>query len=59
VALLIVPMLLHGLYDTLLKKDHEALALLVAVVSFGWLAWNIELMLKKERDDPEAAMAVA
>lgn len=52
-------MLLHGLYDTLLKKDHEALALLVAVVSFGWLAWNIELMLKKERDDPEAAMAVA
>ena len=59
VALLIVPMVLHGLYDTLLKKEHEAMALLVAVVSVGWLAWNIEQMLKWEREDPEATMAVA
>ena len=35
--------LLHGLYDTLLKKEHESLALVVAILSFAWLAWqNIE-----------------
>ena len=35
--------LLHGLYDTLLKKEHESLALVVAILSFAWLTWqNIE-----------------
>lgn len=48
VVVLIVPMVLHGLYDTLLKKEHEALALLTAVVSFAWLAWNIEWARKGE-----------
>lgn len=38
-----VPMILHGLYDTLLKKDMNALALLVAFLSFGWLAWHVEM----------------
>lgn len=33
-----IPMVLHGLYDTLLKKDMEMGALLVAVLSFGFLA---------------------
>jgi len=37
-----VPMVLHGLYDTLLKQDHNVWALLVGLVSFGWLAWQIE-----------------
>ncbi len=32
-----VPMILHGLYDTLLKKEMNGLALLVAVASFAWL----------------------
>lgn len=36
---LVIPLLpsmaLHGLYDTLLKRDHEAWALLVAAASFG------------------------
>jgi len=32
-------MLLHGLYDTCLKRDMNAAALLVAVASFGWLAF--------------------
>ena len=59
VVLLIVPMLLHGLYDTLLKKDHEAMALGVAVASVGWLAWNVEKMLRAECDDPRFAAAMA
>jgi RsiW-degrading membrane proteinase PrsW (M82 family) len=40
--ILAVPMVLHGLYDTLLKKDMEAPALLVGVVSLAWLAWQVE-----------------
>jgi RsiW-degrading membrane proteinase PrsW (M82 family) len=38
-----VPMFLHGFYDTLLKQDMNAWALVVALLSFGWLAWHIEL----------------
>jgi RsiW-degrading membrane proteinase PrsW (M82 family) len=41
--MLAVPMVLHGLYDTLLKKDLNVWALAVAVVSFGWLAMQIEM----------------
>jgi RsiW-degrading membrane proteinase PrsW (M82 family) len=36
-----VPMVLHGLYDTLLKKEMNALALIVAALSFLWLAFQI------------------
>jgi RsiW-degrading membrane proteinase PrsW (M82 family) len=39
---LIVPMVLHGLYDTLLKKDMNVGALLIALISFGWLAVQVE-----------------
>jgi RsiW-degrading membrane proteinase PrsW (M82 family) len=42
---LLVAMVLHGLYDTLLKKDHEFWALSVAAVSFTWLAW----LVRRER----------
>jgi RsiW-degrading membrane proteinase PrsW (M82 family) len=49
VPIVIVPMVLHGLYDTLLKKDMDAWALATAAVSFGWLAWQIEMMRAKER----------
>jgi RsiW-degrading membrane proteinase PrsW (M82 family) len=34
-----IPMVLHGLYDTSLKRDMNWLALLVAAASFGWLAF--------------------
>jgi RsiW-degrading membrane proteinase PrsW (M82 family) len=34
-----VPMVLHGLYDTCLKKDMNGVALAVAVASFGYLAF--------------------
>jgi RsiW-degrading membrane proteinase PrsW (M82 family) len=40
--MLAVPMVLHGLYDTLLKKDMNVYALVIAVLSFGWLAMQIE-----------------
>lgn len=36
---IIIAMVLHGLYDTLLKQHLDALALFVAVGAFGWLAW--------------------
>jgi RsiW-degrading membrane proteinase PrsW (M82 family) len=40
--MLAVPMVLHGLYDTLLKMEMNVWALVVAVLSFGWLAVQIE-----------------
>jgi RsiW-degrading membrane proteinase PrsW (M82 family) len=39
---LAVPAVLHGLYDAMLQYHYDAGALAVAVVSFGWLAWQIE-----------------
>jgi RsiW-degrading membrane proteinase PrsW (M82 family) len=39
IALVSVPMVLHGLYDTALKKEMNALALITALASFGWLVW--------------------
>ena len=35
-------MVLHGLYDTLLKKDMNVWALVIALASFAWLAFQIE-----------------
>ncbi|HEV3448799.1 MAG TPA: PrsW family glutamic-type intramembrane protease, partial [Gemmataceae bacterium] len=35
-----IVMILHGLYDTFLKKDMHAWALLIALASFGWLAFQ-------------------
>jgi RsiW-degrading membrane proteinase PrsW (M82 family) len=43
-----VAMTLHGLYDTLFKKDMPVAALCVAVVSFCWLAFQIESMRRTE-----------
>jgi RsiW-degrading membrane proteinase PrsW (M82 family) len=37
-----VPAILHGLYDTLLKKGFDGYALAVALASFAWLAILIE-----------------
>ena len=42
-----VPIVLHGLYDTLLKKDLDVAALAVGIASFGWLAWQIEKVKAK------------
>jgi RsiW-degrading membrane proteinase PrsW (M82 family) len=53
-----VPMVLHGLYDTLLKKELEFLALVVAAASFGYLAWMIS-RLRSSDDEDERAVYVA
>jgi hypothetical protein len=44
-----IAMTLHGLHDTLLKKDQDALSFAVAVISFGWFAYQVETM---RRTDP-------
>lgn len=43
-----IPMILHGLYDTLLKRDLNFLALVTGLVSFAWFAWSIENARKRE-----------
>ena len=40
---------LHGLYDTLLKQDFEVGALLVGVLSVGWLIAVIERLTRFEQ----------
>lgn len=44
------PMVLHGLYDTLLKKELGGLALAVAVASFGVLVWHVARARGDEAD---------
>jgi len=50
-----VPMVLHGIYDTVLKMHWNPIALAIAVISFGWLAWLIE----GQRDVEKVAAAAA
>jgi RsiW-degrading membrane proteinase PrsW (M82 family) len=50
-----VPVVLHGLYDTLLKKDMNAYALLTAMASFGWLIFMIERSRGTESDEERDA----
>jgi RsiW-degrading membrane proteinase PrsW (M82 family) len=52
-----VAMVLHGLYDTLLKKDLHALALVTAVASFAWLAWQVGTIGREEEASPAASPA--
>jgi RsiW-degrading membrane proteinase PrsW (M82 family) len=47
-ALVAAPMVLHGMYDTLLKKDMHIAALGVAVASFAYLAYQVEFTHRKE-----------
>lgn len=47
---LLIAMVLHGLYDTLLKRDHDVWALAIAGVSFAWLAW---LVSRRRQEDAE------
>jgi RsiW-degrading membrane proteinase PrsW (M82 family) len=56
--LIAIPMVLHGLYDTLLKKDMELFALVTAAASFGYLAWQIS-HLRNSDDEDERASYVA
>ena len=45
-----VPMVLHGLYDTMLKKDMDAVALAVALMSFLFLAYQISRLHSADED---------
>jgi RsiW-degrading membrane proteinase PrsW (M82 family) len=56
--LVAIPMVLHGLYDTLLKKDMNLAALATAAASFGYLAWQIS-RLRQDDDVEERAKFVA
>jgi len=47
-AIISVPILLHGLFDTLVKKDLNVFALLVAIGGFAWLAWLIKQCRDRE-----------
>jgi RsiW-degrading membrane proteinase PrsW (M82 family) len=51
-----VPMVLHGLYDTLLKKDMNAGALAVAVLSFLFLAFQISRLHGADDEAAKEAM---
>lgn len=54
-----VVMVLHGLYDAALTVDMNLLALLTALVSFAWLAWQIEECRRAEAGALEAAASPA
>jgi RsiW-degrading membrane proteinase PrsW (M82 family) len=41
--ILTVPMILHGLYDTLLKKDMDCWALAAGAATFAWFALQVEM----------------
>ena len=43
-----VPMVLHGLYDVMLKKEMTGWAIGVAVLSFAWLSALIEWCRREE-----------
>lgn len=44
-----IPVVLHGIYNTLLKQQHDLLALLTAVVSIFFLTYLIRVMHPKPR----------
>jgi RsiW-degrading membrane proteinase PrsW (M82 family) len=52
IVVIAIPALLHGLYDTCLKKELNGAALLVAVASFGYLAY---LLSRLQTGDDVAA----
>ncbi len=54
-----VPMVLHGLYDTLLKRDMPGYALVVGVVSFAWLMVVMEWCRAGEQARQPAAPAAS
>ena len=51
-----VPMVLHGLYDTMLKKSMEPVALAVALASFLFLAFQISRLHSADEDQATSKM---
>ncbi|HEY2584411.1 MAG TPA: PrsW family glutamic-type intramembrane protease [Tepidisphaeraceae bacterium] len=58
-ALVSVPMVLHGLYDTMLKKEMNGAALCVAIVSFAWLVFQVEQARRQEQQGTTSRRAPA
>ena len=54
-----VAMVLHGLYDTMLKREMNLLALIVAIASFAWMAVMIEQARAQESTELSEALASA
>jgi RsiW-degrading membrane proteinase PrsW (M82 family) len=52
-----VAMALHGLYDALLTEQMIVPALLVALVSFGWLGWQVESAREQDARQAQAVPA--
>lgn len=44
-----VPMVLHGLYNTCLKKDMEMVSLGAAIATVAWFVWQVEATRFAER----------
>jgi hypothetical protein len=55
-ALMIVPIVLHGLYDALLKVHLDGAALVVWLATFAWLAWLITSSRNNEIQQTRKAM---
>ena len=54
------PMIMHGLYDTLLTKDHPGAAVLCAIAGFAWLAYQFErTYLEQNREQKLLAQTAA
>jgi RsiW-degrading membrane proteinase PrsW (M82 family) len=53
IAIVSVPMFLHGLYDTALKKELNAVALVAALMSFAWLIYCMETGRDFVADEPK------
>jgi len=49
--ILAVSMVLHGLYDTLLKREMEFGAVLTAVASFAWFYWFADRSRRLEEEE--------
>jgi RsiW-degrading membrane proteinase PrsW (M82 family) len=56
-AIISVPIFLHGLFDTLAKKNMDILAFGVAIAAFAWLAWLIKTSRERERIGDKPAVA--
>jgi RsiW-degrading membrane proteinase PrsW (M82 family) len=52
IAIMLVPIFLHGLFNTVLKVELDWLAIVVWLASFAWLAWLINESRKKENVSP-------
>ncbi|HEV8059656.1 MAG TPA: PrsW family glutamic-type intramembrane protease [Gemmataceae bacterium] len=52
IAIVSVPMVLHGLYDTALKKELSSIALIAALLSFAWLVFCMETTRGLEHEKP-------